>query len=153
MIIFRDVINTAKGVDTMPGENNDCTVRALANAAGLPYEEAHAHMAKFGRKKKHGMHLIDKTRALESKGFVIKGIYGTTNTATFARRRLPDAKVEKGTTLKKLLKQLAKGRFVVSYKGHALAVVDGKVIDDGAYVLANKRVVQVLELQEFCYPE
>lgn len=153
MIVVIDGIHTVKGVDTIPGECNDCTVRALANAAGLPYEEAYAHMAKFGRKKKRGMHLVDKTKALEAKGFVIKGIYGTTKTATWARRRFPEAQVEKGTTLKKLLKQLAKGRFVVSYTGHAMAVVDGKIIDDGRLVRSNKRVVQVLELQEFCYPE
>src|SRR5260370_27733350 len=40
---------------THPGEHNDCTVVALANAAGISYKDAHEFAAQVGRRPRHGM--------------------------------------------------------------------------------------------------
>jgi len=39
-----------------PAEKNDCTVRAVAAAFGVPYPEAHNRLALLGRQPRQGMH-------------------------------------------------------------------------------------------------
>jgi len=45
----REYIQAERGVERMRGETKDCTVRALACAKGISYDEAHAHMKAHGR--------------------------------------------------------------------------------------------------------
>lgn len=58
---------------TNPNEAKDCTVRALANATGISYKDAHALLKKVGRKEKEGASLPVVLNAFED--LAIKPVY------------------------------------------------------------------------------
>jgi len=122
-------------------ERNDCTVRALANALDIEYNDAHAALSKHGRK--HGRGCTHKVwhKAYTEKGLSLINIHGTTRCARVLSKNLymPTAK---GTTLGTLLKTIGSGRYAVVVTGHALCIIDGQIIDKFAN-LANKSVVAV----------
>jgi hypothetical protein len=99
------------------GEHNDCTVKALTAATGLPYDVCHAAMAKFGRPNRKGCnwHSVGG-KAAEYLGFKMTQLdysrYNAKTMITAARDR-----------------NLRSGRYVVRVRGHVAALVDGKVID------------------------
>ena len=111
-------------------EASDCTVRALANAAPMPYADAHALLSKHGRKFRHGATFTVYHAAYLEAGLTLHGIFGETRRAVFAGRHCGQTRMA-GITLGRLLPRLRTGRWIVLITGHALAVVDGKVIDSG----------------------
>lgn len=54
------------------GERNDCSVKAISIACGVPYAEVHALLKKFGRKEGKGTPLIASDRAIKELGFKIR---------------------------------------------------------------------------------
>lgn len=124
-------------------ENNDCTVRALASASGMLYEDAHVLLKKYGRKDRHGAKFSTMHSAYDEAGFVVNSVHGTTGQARFVAR-FTKREAEAGVTLGKILPKLAFGEYIVNITGHAVAVVNGKVIDifDNK---AGKRVVAVFK--------
>lgn len=137
---------SSKGVERFDNEANDCTVRALANAYAMPYKLAHRIMAKHGRKPKAGLHPAKTHEALTRMGFSLLGVYGTTKKARFLARVL-DCQPKSGITLATLLSSIGLGRYVVTIRGHALAIVNGEVLDYGNN-LANSHVATVYKLPE-----
>ena len=136
----------SKGVERFDNEANDCTVRALANAYGMPYKLAHKIMAKQGRQSKSGLHPAKTHEALTRMGFNLLGVYGTTKKARFLARML-ECQPKSGITLATLLTSIGLGRYVVTIRGHALAIVNGEVLDYGNN-LANSHVATVYKLPE-----
>jgi hypothetical protein len=94
------------------GEHNDCAVRALSVAAGLPYESAHALLKKHGRVDNRGTYPSSITKALID--------LAPESTFTHGDRRL---------TLGTFTKLMPMGTFIVFVRGHVLSVVDGTVHD------------------------
>lgn len=138
-------IQAERGVERMRGETKDCTVRALACAKGISYDEAHAHMKAHGRVDRKGV-MPDVCKAIyEAVGFKLIGICGTTNKALWLHGRFPEVKRLPGTSIKKLLPSLSKGRYIVGVYGHVFAVVDGMPLDYG-YLPANKYVTEIYKL-------
>lgn len=129
---------TAGGLET-----NDCTVRALANASGMVYEDAHVLLKKYGRKNRCGAKFTTMHQAYTEAGFILNSVHGT-NTQSRYVARIAQRKAEAGITLGKILSKLAFGEYIVNVNGHALAVVNGKIIDtfDNS---AAKRVVAVFK--------
>jgi hypothetical protein len=122
-------------------ENRDCSVRALANAADIDYDEAHDLLAYHGRPDKRGVDHKTLMSAYRDAGFTKIKTFGTTKMAwhfNFNYKDIIESK-EKGITLDNFCKKYNKGRFIVVYAGHALAVVNGSIIDKFSN-LANKRV-------------
>lgn len=113
-----------------PAETNDCTVRALANAAIIPYGVAHAFLKAEGRINRKGSRCTQSYAAYIKAGLVLKSIHGGTVRAR-ALTRCSGLTAKRGVTLGTLLPKLSKGRYVVVVTGHALAVVNGQVIDGG----------------------
>lgn len=109
-------------------EHRDCTVRALANSAGILYGNAHNILRKHGRKDGKGCTHKVWHDAYINNGMSLVGIYGTTKAAKHISKRLNIA-ANKGITLGRMLPQLNNGKYLVIITGHALAVVDGAVID------------------------
>jgi hypothetical protein len=145
MGVFMALIKSdCKGVERFEGEANDCTVRALANASGMPYKLAHKIMAKAGRVKRQGMKADDWVPVLNRLGFTLESIHGTTNGAKYLSFRTGKA-AQPGITLDNLLSRLGYGRFIIKIRGHVLAVVDGKVLDYG-YNAAGSKVQAVFKL-------
>jgi hypothetical protein len=124
-------------------EHNDCTVRALANASSMHYDNAHALLKKHGRKDRHGAKFRTMQAAYSEAGFVLDSVHGTTGQARFVAR-VTKRQAEAGITLGKILPKLAFGEYIVNITGHAVAVVNGKVIDTFDNQ-AGKRVVAVFK--------
>lgn len=127
-------------------EHNDCTVRALANASGMDYFDAHNLLSKHGRKKRCGAKFTTMHKAYDEAGFVLNSVHGTTGQAKFVSR-ITQREAEAGITLGKILPKLAFGEYIVNVTGHAVAVVNGKLIDTFDNP-AGKRVVAVFKKVE-----
>jgi len=136
--------STSKGAtSTSIKESCDCVVRSMANASGMPYDEAHAIAKKYGRKNRKGATIFTMIAAYKEAGFKVRSTHGTSAISSYTSR-VTGAGRESGVTLGKLLPTLSKGKYIVNVTGHALAVVDGKIIDtfDNS---AKKRVHVVFE--------
>lgn len=137
-----------RGVERITGEANDCTVRALANAAGLPYNIAHRVLAKAGRKPKRGAPLEAMTAAYKRMGFVTQSIHGTTKCARYLAKKIETSvEVQRGISLAYMLPRINDGRYIVLVRGHVFAVVNGKVLDYGDNP-AGCSVVAVYKLEK-----
>ena len=123
-------------------EAKDCSVRALSSAAEMHYDDAHELLAYHGRIDRKGCNGMTLMHAYSEAGFKNVTVFGTTKVAKYYSNTFANkiTKTEKGITLQNFCKKYNKGRYIVSYNGHALAVVNGEVIDNG-YNPANKRVV------------
>jgi hypothetical protein len=130
-------------------ESKDCVVRAAANATNRPYEAVLEVMATVGRKTGQGCSFDQIVKGFSILGLSLKGVCGTTQSAEIAlrvaKRILGDVQQYKGITLEKFLKFYTKGNYVCTIKGHAFAVIDGKLIDKtalrgGSYITAFWKV-------------
>lgn len=124
-------------------EQNDCTVRSLANATGMDYADAHALLKKHGRKDRRGAQYRTFVDAYAEAGFEVVSVHGTTRCARVAER-IAEVEASKGITLKTIMPNLQHGVYIVNTTGHALAVVHGKVIDTFSSP-AGKSVVMVFK--------
>jgi hypothetical protein len=110
------------------GKINDCSVRALSNASLLEYEDCEQILTDYGRKFNHGASLNQLVKVCDSAGLRKVQTFGKSN-----QNRLLFAgvatKQQQGITLGKFIKLHPEGRFVVLYSRHAVAVVDGQVVD------------------------
>ena len=95
-------------------EAKDCTVRALAHVADLPYGEAHATMAAFGRRPRKGVPKPDVVRAYASKGLTY---IQRSDRPTLAQFMRADGAMH--------------ARLVISMRGHVFAIVNGTQLDLG----------------------
>jgi hypothetical protein len=123
------------------GENRDCTVRALANSTGLLYGNAHNILKRHGRTDKRGCTHYVWHDAYISNGMSLVGVYGTTHGARSLARKL-SVVAQDGITLGRMLPTLKQGSYIVIITGHALAVVDGGVVDMNLN-RSNSRVIAV----------
>lgn len=142
-------------------ENNDCAVVALAWAAGCSYDDAWAFWDLHGRKAGKGTYTHRTFPAQGSKDFPELGIR-----VTAMGRRESDGTLQPvnpaiyvgencdrnvwahkiNATLRTLVREepMRKGSYLVCVAGHALAVVDGTVVDHSTADLRRvKRVYRV----------
>ena len=91
-------------------ERHDCAVRALAVAADISYDEAHAALKRNGRKDKRATYPASTRGVAAEYGFV-------------------EEPEKRGKTLAQFTRQQPVGRYLVRIRNHALAVVDGVVHD------------------------
>jgi len=99
-------------------ETKDCTVRALSVWAGITYAEAHALASAAGRPDRKGWYPHE---FLDTLG---KRLQVNPDLPTYAGRRLPSR-----MTVGRFAKENPRGRFYCVVRGHALAIVDGAIID------------------------
>jgi hypothetical protein len=140
------ILNDEVGA-TNPNERKDCVVRAIANATGMNYLDAHSVCKKHGRKNGAGTNWYSTHSIMQELG--MKAIvFGKNRTANWFKNY--DKQYVKnlvtdhvgGKTLKNLMQDLPMGKYVVYIRGHALALVDGKIIDTGINK-ANSRVIAI----------
>ena len=113
---------------TKQGEHNDCVVRAITNVSGKSYDEIHALLKRFGRKDRKATYWAVSEAAMQELGY--ESVYfGNNRAALFYGKSKSKPYEKKSVTLKTLINDLPKGKFVVYIKGHALAMIDGKIID------------------------
>lgn len=112
MITFKE----AKISSSKMREHNDCAVKALAIAGNKSYEEVHSLFKSLGRKNRRGtsQFIIHKAAKQVNPNFVFKNIRkpnGSFYTARSIREAFP------------------KGRYMILYRGHIAAMVDGTIED------------------------
>jgi len=108
-------------------EKNDCAVRAIANVGAYPYPVALRLMAQEGRKKGRGTpwDTLDKV-------YKMAGAFDVTYYGERMRRLSKTHSVPfrpQSMTLETFLERHPKGRYVVVITKHAVAVVNGAVVD------------------------
>jgi hypothetical protein len=130
MNLIHPSINTVK-MRTVSRETNDCTVRALMVAANISYDQAHATMAKHGRKFAKGTYHDTQVKAYEEHGGELRAIFGTTKGARYRANKVENVPHVEGITLGKLIDRIPMGRFVCIMNGHAFAIIDRQLADGG----------------------
>lgn len=122
------------------GENNDCAVVALAHAGNMSYDDAHAFWELHGRKRGRGTYTgrVMPYGAFEEKVFAEAGFKAT---KVGGGGGLKAFDYSSGSckpvyadgwfrgTLRSFCRRFPTGRFFVSVSSHALAVVDGVIVD------------------------
>lgn len=135
---------------TKDGEKNDCVVRAIVNVTGYDYDHVNNLAKKHGRKDRQGMQGHEAPKLMKDCGLKYIGAFGRTNDANaldyYASKEYEVAKTRNDSmTLGKLMKALPFGKFIVIIKGHAVAMVDGKLIDNSM----NSSTARVCCLYQF----
>lgn len=98
-------------------ENNDCAVKAVSLATGASYQKVHRLMKKHGRKDRCATPKFITRRVIKELGFVMVPIGD----------RHP---MQKAKTIASLTPRIpSRGAFLVSTRGHILALRGGKVLD------------------------
>lgn len=98
-----------------PRQKNDCTVRAIALARNLPYDEAYELLALAGRKC--------------AKGFVLKTWLKEQSWATMIS--FPAIKGQRRMNPATFVQNYPTGRYICKTAKHVFAVIDGVVYDEG----------------------
>jgi hypothetical protein len=98
------------------GEENTCTVRALAITANISYEDAYDIMQEAGRRPNGRIFMGMGLSKFQECGGHYECVYCR---GIFSPR----------ITLRKMLPQLEEGNYIVRVRRHVFAVVDGLVYD------------------------
>jgi hypothetical protein len=105
--------DAGRAASDRPRQKNDCTVRALALARGIPYDEAYDILKAAGRKCSRGFAFPDW---LNSQAWAVKMPFP----AVKGRRRMNPATFTKAYPT---------GVFICRVAKHVFAVIDGVVLD------------------------
>ena len=133
-------------------ESLDCFVRAVKHATGVPYRDAHAHVAQhFNRIDRKGTHNPQNQLSLVA---VVKGtifgyrVFDKSPSATLSNPR--NFRSRPRFIYPTLASQIAKfksGRFLLCSRHHAWAIIDGVVHDSRGTTSSRTQVVIVYELK------
>ena len=94
-------------------DTNFCSVIALASVTGMSFGKSRIKMEKLGRKHRKGSVVVDLLTAIKNRGYEYERIEGY-----------------RGHHVKTMGGKLkGKGNFIIIVRGHALAVMDGKIND------------------------
>ena len=130
-------------------EYRDCTVRALACALDLPYDEAHEYFRSKGRKDRQGFHAQPVYNSYNRHGKMLVGdspkIRFKVDAATNKMHRIV---VSGPATVGQFIAQAdSQKRYIVLVNGHAFAVVGGKIMDSFDVQL-RRRIKKFWEVKE-----
>lgn len=126
------------------GESNDCTVKALAIATGIPYEQAHGLLALRGRSYRKGTSMSNVWSAMRELGWTATTIVdrpmverherwsqmGHKMTTTDEVKKMRKHKLFNAKTIKTLSDYLpSRGIFLIETSSHVLCVRAGQIHD------------------------
>jgi hypothetical protein len=100
-----------------PKQQNDCTVRALVNVTGVPYDTAYEFLTTRGRKCGRGAHF--PKRAADDSAFGFR----------FVWRAFPARKGERRMNPATFAQEFKTGTWVVKTARHVFAFVNGTALD------------------------
>ncbi len=136
-------------------EKNDCAVRAIANACGVNYDQAHKFCTEmFGREKGKGTQLF--TALLKTNTEMVFDNVGQLDMFRQGIRRtikhvgdmpklggeLKNPKYKHkpvAYTVKEFAQRFNKGNYIVTVAKHALAIKNGVVVDNSNYQVGGYR--------------
>lgn len=99
------------------GERNDCSVKAVSIAARVPYNVAHDALAFFGRQNGRGVYMATALEAVKKLG------------CTFETDKQPRQSNGSRWTAKTIGLGYPRGYFIVEFRGHVAAMINGVVQD------------------------
>ena len=133
--------SNVQGSQLQQTEWNDCTVRAVANAAGIQYDDAHALCKKFFKRRfRQGTQtrliVTESHKLFKSIGFEVE------------KRTVSEYFNLRGTfgTINQFVKRHPRGRYLLSVRGHSLAIVDGVAYDNASRTSGRHRVLSARKL-------
>lgn len=111
-------------------DTNDCALRAYCNVTGVSFKDAQIRFAKQGRKYKRGTH-YKVFHAIYTNAGMSTTLMGSTRLADYVKYVSGIESVGNARTLKSLLedRKYSKGKHVFISRVHAMAVIDGKIVD------------------------
>ena len=117
-------------IDPTSEDRNDCGLRAYCNVTGKSFKDAQIIFAKQGRKYRRRTPVLTLNKIMHNAGFrpLLMGSVGAVKyMESFSELRSTGP----SRTIKSLLndRKYQEGKHVFCVKDHALAVVDGKVLD------------------------
>lgn len=137
----------------MQKENNDCVVMSFAAATDCSYKEAHAfvqeHLKRQPRRGTFTFKYMDniKDRCLGNKLIKILGVGG--QIAQLFKTRTAYTNGEKQWTVQRFVEAHRAGRYVLTVKGHCMALVDGKLMGNQSdqYLKPSQRIELFFQVQ------
>jgi hypothetical protein len=127
------VVPAERGVETPEGDNKDCVIRAVCNVTGLSRDHVAQVAEAYGRV--HGRGCCPETvmNVLRAFNMTLRATCGTTIMVREYSRIADKIGISyrrcEGMTIARALFQMQHGKWVVLRRGHAFAVVNGKIID------------------------
>ena len=145
---FKNGYAVAQGSNVAKGEKNDCVVRAVANACGVDYNEAHKFVGEtFDRKKGQGTQLFSfimkQIKTIKFNGPAQLDLFSDNEGKMVNVKHIGDMPKAGGNlinrkykhkkvayTVKEFAQRFNKGNYIVAVNKHALAICDGVIIDN-----------------------
>jgi len=127
-------------------ENKDCTVRSFALAANVPYDVAHDVARRSGRKNNKGWWPAKILTEAQKAGLVefVEVPVGAQNIQRYNRLYGFITKI-KYPTVTDIARRYRTGRYIISTRSHATALIDGVIYDMG--LRPRAQVVQIFEVR------
>lgn len=134
---IKDLVLTQGSADMLTQDSNNCTVLALSATKGMSYDAAY-RIAKHFWTRVHGkgvsiLKLMDYFKNTSTPKIDTINVYHTKWNNKDVRCRM---------NLSTFSKRYDKGSYYVVVGHHALAVIDGKIIDHGSNIQKTRRVVK-----------
>jgi hypothetical protein len=132
---INEVIKANGSTTKLQGDRNYCTVTALSATFSISANEAHEYAAKaWGRKKSRGVATAVMLRSFPmAEGFsYAKDVMGKDVVRIKAEQdyKQPDGSIKtRSMNLSTFAKKHPRGKFYILVKGHALAIIDGEIVD------------------------
>ena len=129
-------------------DTNDCALRAYCNVTGVSFKDAQIRFAKQGRKYRKGTQQ-KALHAIYTNAGMTATLIGSTKLCGYIEYISGMKSTGNARTLKSLLDdpKYSKGKYVFCTTRHAMAVVDGKVVDTHSNRSSN-RVYMVYTMPE-----
>jgi hypothetical protein len=130
-----NVIKANGSVAKLVGDTNYCTVSALSASFSISADEAYEYAAsKWKRKRYKGVPTITMLQSFPcAEGFSqAKEVMGRDVIRVKAEQdyKQPDGSIKtRSMTLSTFAKKFKRGKFYILVQGHALAVIDGEIVD------------------------
>lgn len=126
--------------DVTKEDTNDCALRAYCNVTGVSFKDAQIRFAKQGRKYRKGTQ-YKALHAIYTNAGMTATLMGSTKLCGYIEYISGMKSTGNARTLKSLLNdpKYNKGKYVFCTTRHAMAVIDGKVVD----TYANKESIRV----------
>ena len=145
---FKNGYAVGEGSNTAKLEKNDCVVRAVANACGIDYDQAHKFVGEtFDRKKGQGTQLFSfimkQIKTIKFNGPAQLDLFADNQGKIVTVKHIGDMPKAGGNlinrkykhkkvayTVKEFAQRFNKGNYIVAVNKHALAICDGVIVDN-----------------------
>lgn len=136
-------------------EKNDCSVRAIATAVGVGYNEAHTYMNKVLKRvnRKGAINMVGNIMR-ESKKNPVQEIAGTEFEYEYIQRsklknvyKLYGEKIARKKTVKSFMDSYRDGTYLVFVSNHVFTVKDGVLVDNaGEEFRPTRKVIDAIKV-------